>query len=411
MKVNILGPVLLLTLATQFVRATESTEGDNNGNNNNANLAVAPASVPAASVTKQVVALNRQEAGEALEFAVNKVVEATAKAFEQDDDENEDDDEDQDEEGDEDEDQEQDEALLLKGKDFHYADPLAVTYDTQTAKCKQLQSQLQQPQEQQQEQEQQIITIQKPSAEIGEACIDSFVNFALRFQERCSIKCLKAFSDIFSSPDTLGILNCFGCSNFFVSGFYALGVNCAGILAAYPKAANTTAPRTTTLAAMGKSDATTTTVDSTKSDAAGVSPSKAIKAPKSVDDDSEVVPAGRNNRLGQVKPKDSALPPLDFAMTLKSLGQLSLGDIQDWLNIGSDLVKNVGVGSGSNNGKSEGEEGSDSNKKEKEANAAVSKDLFNQFVSKGASFANWTLTPEMLDQTGVFDRVQQSLGL
>ncbi|KAF9145182.1 hypothetical protein BGX30_010057 [Mortierella sp. GBA39] len=425
MKIKILGPVLLLTLATQFARAAESAEGDNNNINNNvitdANLAAVPdAAAPAA---EQVVTLNSQEAGEALEVAVDELVEAAAKAFEQDkegededdedmdtvdaDDEEDgnDEDEDKDKEGDEDgdgdddltedEDQEQDEALLLEGDDFHYADPLTATYDAQTAKCKQPQQH-----QEQQEQEKQTKTIQKrdqtplfpqidehtlsalATAEIGGACIDSFVNFALRFRERCSIKCLKTFSHVFSNPDVLGILDCFGCSNFFVSGFYALGVDCAGIFAAYPKLANSTTTPTPTGTAKG--GATSTTVVSTKADAGG------------------------DYRLGQVKPEDSALPPIDFSTMLMSLGQISSGDIQDWANIGSDLAKVI---SGGNSGKSEGEEGSGGNGEVDEERATASKNLFNQFVSKAASFANWTLTPEMLDQTGVFDRVQQSLGL
>ncbi|KAF9288942.1 hypothetical protein BGZ88_007974 [Linnemannia elongata] len=437
MKLKILGPVLLLTLATQFARAAESAEGNNKNAITDANLAAA--SVSAASVPEQVVALNSQEAGEALEVAVDELVEAAAKVFEQDEegededdenkeaiDANEDEDE-EDEDGDddltEDEDQEQDEALLSEGDDFHYADPLTATYDAQTAKCKQLQQQ-HEPQQalEQQGQEQQTITIQKrdqtplfpqidehtlsalATAEIGGACIDSFVNFALRFRERCSIKCLKTFTHVFSNPNVLGILDCFGCSNFFVSGFYALGVDCAGIFAAYPKPANATAPKTTTTA----TPTGTTTVVSTKTDAAGVPPSKATKSPKSVDDDSESLPAGGDYRLGQVRPEDSALPPIDFVTMLKSLGQISSGDVQDWINIGSDLAKVIG---GGNSGKSEGEEGSEGKKKVDEERAAASKDLFNQFVSKAASFANWTLTPETLDQTGVFDRVQQALGL
>ncbi|KAG9066382.1 hypothetical protein KI688_001608 [Linnemannia hyalina] len=436
MKIKILGPVLLLTLATQFARAAESAEGDNNNSNNNAiadaNLAAVPD--PPTPAAEQVVALNRQEAGEALEVAVDGLVEAAAKAFEQDEEgedeegEDEDDedmetvdtddeedgndeDEDKDKEGNEDdddeddlaedEDQERDEALLLEGDDFHYADPLTATYDAQTAKCKQPQQhhEPQQPQEQH-EQEQQTITIQKrdktplfpqidehtlsalATAEIGGACIDSFVNFALRFRERCSIKCLKTFSHVFSNPDVLGILDCFGCSNFFVSGFYALGIDCAGIFAAYPKPANAT--KTLTPTGTAKGSATATTVVSTKADAGG------------------------DYRLGQVKPEDSALPPIDFSTMLTSLGQISSGDIQDWANIGSDLAKVI---SGGNSGKSEGEEGSRGNEEVDEERATASKNLFNQFVSKAASFANWTLTPEMLDQTGVFGRVQQSLGL
>ncbi|KAK3830240.1 MAG: hypothetical protein JOS17DRAFT_747345 [Linnemannia elongata] len=428
MKIKILGPVLLLTLATQFARAAESTEGNNDKYNNNnaitdANLAAAP--VPAAPVTEQVVALNSQEAGVALEVAVDGLVEAAAKAFEQDeegededgedmeavdtdeaeyeDDEGEEGDEDEDDDDDltEDEDQEQDEALLFEGDDFHYADPLTATYEAQTAKCKQpLQHSEPQQSQEQQEQEQQTITIQKrdqtprfpqidehtlsalATAEIGGACIDSFVNFALRFRERCSIKCLKTFSHIFSNPNVLGILDCFGCSNFFVSGIYALGVDCAGIFAAYPKPANATAPKTTTTgtpAGTAKGSATATTVVST-----GVPPSKATKS-KSVDDNLESLSAGGDYRMGQVRPEDSALPSIDFATMLKSLGQISSGDVQDWMNIGGDLAKIIG---GGNSGKSEGEEGSGENKKVDEESAAASKDLFNQFVSKGASFAN-----------------------
>ncbi|KAG0292037.1 hypothetical protein BGZ97_005724, partial [Linnemannia gamsii] len=429
MKIKILGPVLLLTLATQFARAIESAEGNNNNAILDANLAAAPA----ASVAEQAVALNSQEAGEALEFAVDELVEAAAKAFENEEDENVDDDEEdtevadadeklddgEDDDEDEDEndvtageDQDQDEALVLEGDDFHYADPLTATYDAQTAQCKQSQHhQEQQPQEQQQEQ--QTITIQKrdqthvqlideptlsalATAEVGGACIDSFVNFALRFRERCTIKCLKTFTHVFSNPNVLGILDCFGCSNFFVSGFYALGVDCAGLFAAYPKPPNATVPKTKmtatpTATGIAKAGVTTfTTLVSTKTDAVGTPPT-ATKGTKSVDGP-EIVPAGAEDyRLGPVKPEDSALPPIDFASMLKSLGQLSSGDVQDWFSIGSDLAKIIGNGAGSGqSGRNEGEEGSGSemNKEMDEAKAAAGKDLFNKFVSKAASFAN-----------------------
>ncbi|KAG0297583.1 hypothetical protein BGZ96_005686 [Linnemannia gamsii] len=432
MKIKILGPVLLLTLATQFARAAESVERDtsNNNNKNHAILDTNVATVPAAPDTEQVVALNSQKAGEALEYAVDGLVEAAARTFENDEDEDDneeeedtevadtDEDEEDDEEDDEekddedlavDEDQDHDEAFVIEGDDFHYADPLTATYEAQIAKCKQPQLHHQEQQPQEQQQEQQTITIQKrdqtkmqlvdeptlsalATAEVGGACIDSFVNFALRFRERCSIKCLKTFTHIISNPNVLGILDCFGCSNFFVSGFYALGVDCAGLFAAYPKPANATAPKTTPTAT-------------------GVPPSQATKTTKS--DERELVSAGAGDyRLGAVKPEDSALPPIDFATTLKSLGQLTSGDVQDWFNIGSDLAKVIGGGAtNSQSGKNEGEgSGSERNKEMDEAKAAAGKDLFNKFVSKAASFGNWTLTPEVLDQTGVFDRVH-SLGL
>ncbi|KAF9146370.1 hypothetical protein BG015_011617, partial [Linnemannia schmuckeri] len=267
---------------------------------------------PAVPVAEQVMTLNIQEAGKALEFAVDELIEATAKTFEQDDDEDEDDedtdvtdaDEVEDDDDDEDQDEERDE------EDEEDDGDLLEDEDKKT--------------------------------------------------ERGIVARRRRFPLCRSS-------------------------DCDG-------------------------GAAITTVGSIKTDAAGILPSKAARAPKSVDDNSEVVLAGGDYRLGQVKPEDSPLPPLDFATMLKSLGQLSLRDVQDWFNIGSNLAKVVGVSSESNNGKSEGEEGSDSKKEEKEAKAAASKDLFNQFVSKTASFANWTLTPETLDQTGVFDRVQQSLG-
>lgn len=447
MKIKILGPILLLTLATQFAQAADSTESDTSSNiNNSKNNAILDANfaaTPAAPVIKQAMALNSQEAGEALEYAVDGLVEAAARAFEndeeddeededEDEDENEDtetadadEDEDEDEEGEDeegkdeeqddsdedededdkdlaaDEDQNHDEALVLEGDDFHYTDPLIATYDAQTAKCKQPQLQHQKQQLQDQQQEQQTITIQKrdqthmqlvdeptlsalATAEVGGACIDSFVNFALRFRERCSIKCLKTFTHVFSNPNVLGILDCFGCSNFFVSGFYALGVDCAGLFAAYPKPANATAPKTTTTAT-GTAKAGTIT-------GTGVPPSEATKDTKS--GEPEFVSAGTGDyRLGAVKPEDSALPPIDFATTLKSLGQLTTGDVQDWFNIGSDLVKVIGGGaSSSQSGKNEGEGGgSERNKEMNEAKAAAGKDLFNKFVSKAASFGNVSL--------------------
>ncbi|KAF9912564.1 hypothetical protein EC991_009989 [Linnemannia zychae] len=450
MKFKILGPVLLLTLANRFVAAAEGDITVDTSNNNKDILDTNFAAAPAAE--QAIVTLDSQKAGEALEITVDGVVETTAKVFEvegedeededeEDEDEyedeiarvDEDDDEDDDDEGDEedvlDEDDEDDiaeeeevqdqyDALELEGDDFHYADPLTADYDAQTGQCKQTQSQhqqVQQPQEQL-EQEQQQITIQKrdktqepilsadATAEVGGACIDSFVNFALRFRERCSIKCLKTFTHIFSNPNVLGILDCFGCSNFFVSGFYALGVDCAGLFAAYPKPANATVG-----AGKGPATTTSTVTTSVAPGATGVPPSKAGIKAKSADDDSSVTAAAEGDyRLGPVKPEDSALPAIDFSTMLKSIGQLTSGDIQDWFDIGADLVKVTGGGKGKD-GKAEEGEGSENDEAD-EATAAASKDLFNKFVSKAASFANWTLTPETLDQTGVFDRVH-SLGL
>ncbi|KAG0272233.1 hypothetical protein BGZ95_012020 [Linnemannia exigua] len=497
MKIKILGPVLLLTLATRFARATEgdiAVEMTNNNNNDkdilNPNLATAP-SAPAEQAV--AVALDSQKTGGTLEVAMDGVVEAADKVFaddeddendeddeeevadadegedDEDEDEGEDEDEDEDEDEGEDEDeydiaeegeQDQDEAFADAGDDFHYADPLTVKYDAQTAQCKQAQPQQHQLQEQQQSQEQrqekgqpeQQITFQKrdntqeplllplhealfsseATAEVGGACIDSFVNFALRFRERCSIKCLKTFTHVFSNPNVLGILDCFGCSNFFVSGFYALGVDCAGLFAAYPKPANATTgaggkpgtttinPGTTTIkpgmtTIKSGTATTTTTAAPGATNKAAVPSSKPDINPKSTNDDSSdaITTPAEDYRLGPVKPEDAALPPLDLANMLKSLGQLTSGDLQNWLDIGSDLAKVVGGGASASkgqNGRSEVGEGEGSSSKEEEAKIAAGKDLFNKFVGKAASFANWTLTPETLDQTGVFDRVH-SLGL
>ncbi|KAF9095810.1 hypothetical protein BGX23_012543 [Mortierella sp. AD031] len=414
MKIKILGPVLLLMLATRFASAAAADGGAANESDNknilNANLAATPAAAASSAAddaTKVDIALAQAQLARAMEFVADELVEDEA-GDENYDDEDDGQDEDQDydnedDDGDEDEDVDEEQEEALEG-DFHYADPLTYTYEEQTAQCQQHKQTQPEHQPIKHEKRDTIsdasvskddpILSAEATAESGRACIDFFVNFALRFRERCSIKCLKTFTPIFSSPNVLGALDCFGCTNFFVSGFYAVGVDCAGLFVAYPKPPNATVPTTTGTA--------TATGTATKT---GVPPSGTTKTTKAVD--------GVEYRLGQVQPEDSALPAIDLAAMLKSLGQINPNDIQDWFDIGSDLVKVASPDSTTTSRSEEGssERDSSSNKEAaSEEKAAAIKDLFNKFVSKAASFANWIITPEALDQTGVYDRVQ-SLGI
>ncbi|KAF9109932.1 hypothetical protein BGX27_006987 [Mortierella sp. AM989] len=200
--------------------------------------------------------------------------------------------------------------------------------------------------------------------EPGGACIDSFVNFALRFRERCSIQCLRTMASVIASPDVIGLLSCFGCSNFVVQGFYALGYDCVGLL---------TPPNTV----MRMTD----------------------------------IGGDDGARLGDlqddVNPADADLYPLNFADMMKGLHQVDVGELQDWFNMGQNLYHAVEANSLATEAESENSTLTEEQKAEaKEAKMEVDRDLFNQFIGKAAGFANWTLTPDIIESSGVFDRLQ-----
>ncbi|KAG0301977.1 hypothetical protein BGZ98_007893 [Dissophora globulifera] len=48
------------------------------------------------------------------------------------------------------------------------------------------------------------------SPESGGTCIDSFANYAPQFRERYTIQCLYTMTHVFSNPNVLDLLSCFG---------------------------------------------------------------------------------------------------------------------------------------------------------------------------------------------------------
>ncbi|KAF9935195.1 hypothetical protein FBU30_006280 [Linnemannia zychae] len=467
MKVKIFGPILLLTLATQFARAAKG-EAISLENKNNAiqdTKLAAPAKVGKAiktvtsslSAKEEAVALiNEQESvdmtstddtmgaaataydsdasvqanavdvdvDEDQEYSQDYFVDEDGENNEQENSNDEEDDEemdetedgdmdetedeeigetedenqDQDQKEDDDEDENHDEDLgPLEDDEYDYIDPLTAVYDQQTAKCSQSKVHPEQKQQQQQKQQQDLQKRDETrvnaiedstfsadaTPEAGGACIDSFVDFALRFRERCTVRCLKAISHLFSDHNVFGALDCFGCTSFFVSGISALGNDCGGIFADISNPLNATAPTPTAPGAPTPivPDAPTPTAPSAQT------------APKA---DAAITPIepGDDSRLGHITPVDSALPALDLANIIKSLGQLTSKDVQEWIDIGSDLATMTNGGSDSTNVL----EGDTTNKEETDnARMAASKDLLNKVVSKAATIANWDVTPEILD--------------
>ncbi|KAF9929249.1 hypothetical protein BGZ67_006418 [Mortierella alpina] len=213
--------------------------------------------------------------------------------------------------------------------------------------------------------------------EPGGACIDSFVNFSLRLQERCNISCLKLLTHIFVKPDVFGLLGCFGCVNFLVSGVSAVITDCVGLFAPYPNSTSTTTMPVPTgtvkkisLAAQGDLDSA--------------------------------------SLLTALHPNDQGLGTLDFKQVIHSLQNLDMNQVQEWLDTGKKIIESKAPvanqsqkveSESANASKLEQEEGPE----DEEANQKK-KDMFNNFIIQAASFANWPVTPAMLEATGVYDR-------
>ncbi|KAF9586254.1 hypothetical protein BGW38_008022 [Lunasporangiospora selenospora] len=197
------------------------------------------------------------------------------------------------------------------------------------------------------------------------------VDQTLKDIERCPLYCLKAFTHVGQVVVVSELLGCVGCITFVVSGFYALGVDCAGIFTPYP-----TPPKTTT----------STVPNPTGVKKASVSVARPQTALK--------------------HPADQALPPLNFGTMMQSLGHVDWNQVQDWFDVAGELAS-------TNIEKSANTDATTDVKKENKGVAdgqekpIISKPLFNDLIVKAASLANWTLTPEILDATGVYDRVHE----
>ncbi|KAG0040218.1 hypothetical protein BGZ82_004463 [Podila clonocystis] len=242
------------------------------------------------------------------------------------------------------------------------------------------------------------------TAEPGGACIDSFVNFALRFQEHCTIFCLKTFTHIFAKPNVLGVLDCFGCSNFVIQGFIALGQDCFGLFTSDPM---------TSEDLRRAREAKATPVGTPAPE-----PTRGVK-PK-VD---ETITLQQDNG-SQLRGAE----PLNLDNVISSLQNVDMDQVHEWLEIGKGVVSAINTGA-KNFQAQEGQQPHEPpqpqgeilvetqaseqgqvqvQKNEKQEFPKVHKDEFNEYIIKAAKFANWDLTPKMIDDSGIYDRVHES---
>ncbi|KAF9960247.1 hypothetical protein BGZ72_007505 [Mortierella alpina] len=213
--------------------------------------------------------------------------------------------------------------------------------------------------------------------EPGGACLDSFVNFALRFRERCTISCLKILTHIFAKPDVLGLVGCFGCINFLISGLSAVITDCSGLFTPYPKPSSSAG-----------NPKPTGTVKKTTADnlaAQGLFDSASLPIP--------------------VQPDGQGLGTLDFKQVIQSLQNIDLNQVQDWLDLGKKIVESTTPTAKDQKAEDESTKAQNLKHEDLEDEETIGdKDIFNNFIIKAASFANWTVTPEMLEISGVYDR-------
>ncbi|KAF9948696.1 hypothetical protein BGZ70_002088, partial [Mortierella alpina] len=253
---------------------------------------------------------------------------------------------------------------------FHYADPLMIP-PTDQEQCHLLHKRDETPSEP-------ASILQDPSSssaaagsdkeaqltalanfEPGGACIDSFVNFALRFKERCTISCLKTMAHIFAKPDVLGLIGCFGCINFLISGISAVITDCVGLFAPFPK------PPSTTI----KSVPTGTVRKINLAD-------QAVLA-------SESLPIA-------VHPDDQGLGTLDFKQVIQSLQNIDLNQVQEWLDIGKRIVQSEAPAAATKDPKVESELAKAPHPEQngRADEEAIDKEMFNKFIITAGSFVN-----------------------
>ncbi|KAG0329062.1 hypothetical protein BG004_002420 [Podila humilis] len=194
------------------------------------------------------------------------------------------------------------------------------------------------------------------TAEPGGACVDSFVNFALRFQEHCTIYCLKTFTHIFVKPNVLGVLDCFACSNFIVQGFYALGQDCVGLFTSNPmtpedlRRAKTNHP----------TDAGTDTGTTTAITAGG----EPLAKDKSADD--QRGSAVQDDTTGQAQAR------LSMDGMMENLKNVDFEQVNGWLEFGKGIVTAINTGVVSTNEvEATQEERDDTNKASTEGTPSV----------------------------------------
>ncbi|KAF9318839.1 hypothetical protein BG003_010454 [Podila horticola] len=240
------------------------------------------------------------------------------------------------------------------------------------------------------------------TAEPGGACIDSFVNFALRFQEHCTIFCLKTFTHLLAKPNVLGVLDCFGCSNFIVQGFIALGQDCVGLF--------TSDPMTPEDIRRAREEKATPVGTPAPAPTLGVKP----KSDESI--------AGQKDNGSQLQ----GAGPLNLDSVISNLQNVDMDQVHEWMDIGKGIVSVINAGAKNSQAQEEqpqqqppqgevlvetqaAEQGQvRAQTNENQEFPKVNKDEFNDYIVKAAKFANWDLTPKMIDDSGVYDRVHES---
>lgn len=219
------------------------------------------------------------------------------------------------------------------------------------------------------------------TAEPGGACIDSFVNFALRFQDHCSIFCLKTFTHIFVKPNVLGVLDCFGCSNFIVQGFVALVQDCVGLFTSDPMT-----PEDIRRA----QEAAKATLTGAPAPTGGVKPQSEKSVLAHVDDGSQLRGA----------------EPLNLDSVISNLQNVDMDQVHEWLEIGKGVVSVINAGAASNKAQEQPQEQPPQNgevlvetqanekgqvraqNSQEQESSKVDKGEFNEFIIKAAKFAN-----------------------
>ncbi|KAF9395656.1 hypothetical protein CPC16_007534 [Podila verticillata] len=148
-------------------------------------------------------------------------------------------------------------------------------------------------------------------------------------------------------------------------------------------------------------------------------------------------PVGAPAPTGGVKPKDEGsdvahvddgsqlrgAEPLNLDNVISSLQNVDMDQVHEWLEIGKGVVSVINAGATNNKAQEEqppqngevlvetqaSEQGQvRAQEIQKQESPKVDKNEFNEYIIKAAKFANWDLTPKMIDDSGVYDRVHES---
>ncbi|KAF9419920.1 hypothetical protein BGZ94_009282 [Podila epigama] len=240
------------------------------------------------------------------------------------------------------------------------------------------------------------------TAEPGGACVDSFVNFALRFQDKCSVFCLKTYTHLISSPG--GIFECIGCANMVAQGFVALGKDCFGVF--------TSPPMTAEELKKAREEA--------KTKAASV-------------DGADAVATEGTGAADAVDTANTPRPVFSAENVMSSLQNVDMGQVMEWVEMGKNVVSVINASASqpaaaatdadAANAASapaipQGEtlqleqqpegHGQVKVQQDKDGKVKVDRKTFNDFVIQAASWVNYKLTPEDIDKSGAYERVHET---